>query len=277
LKSFFFVPANNTKFIEKSQELPSDFIVYDLEDSILKQEFDTCLKNLSSLKIQPRHYVRFRFFDDDNKLDEKKFEALIKIGFTHFIVPKFVDVAQTEVIKAFLMNGNIDNVDFLLLVENPLGFFNLFTTLKSNFINITGLGLGSHDYCNTMGMQHTSSNLYFARQIILNHAKAFNLDAIDTVSVNFENDSDFHDESYNAFQMGFTGKFLIHPRQLKILNEIKYYTDEEVQEAINVYPRILDLQEQKSSIFRYNGKVYEKPHINRIINIIKWKNSYGNK
>lgn len=272
LKSFFFIPANNLKFIDKSKDILANYIIFDLEDSILDQDINNCIANLSSVKIKPNHLVRFCFFDDFNFLRDKEFQTLLKLGFSHFIVPKFAGITQIKLIQRYLQNQKLKKaVDFILLVEQPKGLFELYQTLKSNLITINAIGFGSHDYCNAIGMQHTEQNLYFARQMVLNHARAFNINAIDTVTVNLEKEKEFIEESLCAFRMGFDGKFLIHPQQLKLLNGLKYYTDEEVEEAENVYDRILDILDQKVAIVRIDGKIYEKPHISRIVNIINWK------
>jgi citrate lyase beta subunit len=278
LKSYFFIPANNLKFLKKIKELPANYIVFDLEDAVLGKELNECFSNLSSIKIEPNYFVRLQFFDNETLLNEIEFNFLLNLGFKNFIIPKYSGVEQARVIGTFLQKYKCgQGISFVLLVEDPLSLLLLLESLKCKPINITGLGLGSHDYCNSMGMKHSSHNLYFARQLILNYAKAFDLDAIDTVSVDIEADLEFCNESLDAFNMGFTSKFLIHPRQLKNMNEIKYYTNEEVEEAEKVYDKIIAIKTQKKAIVRIDGKVYEKPHVNRIINIIKWKNTYGSK
>jgi len=65
--------------------------------------------------------------------------------------------------------------------------------------------------------------------------------------------------------------------QLEQIHSIKYYSDEEVAEARELYPKILEMMHNKTSIVKLNGKIFEKPHINRIINIINWNNRYGSK
>lgn len=272
------MPANNLKFIKKSKEFLADYIIFDLEDAVLGDELELCFQNLSSIEVQQNHFVRFRFFNDNQTLNGNDFEKLLKMGFRQFIVPKFSGISQAQTIQVFLKEKkHIQDVSFIFLLEDPTGLLSIYETLKSNLIKVKALGLGSHDYCNAMGMKHTNSNLYFAKQIVVNHAKAFNLLALDTVSVNIEFDEEFKEDSLSAFNMGFDGKFVIHPQQIKLLKELKYYTEKEVDEAEKVYKQILEIQDQKIAVVRLNGRVFEKPHIKRIINIINWKNNYGNK
>ncbi len=272
LKSFMFVPANNLRFITKSNELLADYIVYDLEDAVLSDELDMCFNNLLSVQLESNQLVRFSVFDENSNLNERDFEQLLKLGFRKFVVPKFSGVYQAEALKGFLEKYNsYENVSFVLLIEGPGSLLSIYDVLSRNLINVNAIALGSHDYCNAMGMKHTDSNLYFAKQMILNHAKAFGIEAIDTVSVNIEDDVEFKSESLDGFNMGFDGKFVIHPRQVSLLKGVVYYTPEEVLEAELVYDKVTDIVDKKTAVVRINGKVFEKPHVKRIINIMNWK------
>lgn len=42
-----------------------------------------------------------------------------------------------------------------------------------------------------------------------------------------------------------------------------------------VYDKVIDILDKKTAVVRVNGKVFEKPHVKRIVNIMKWKNKYG--
>lgn len=278
LKSFFFVPANNAKFIAKSKGINADYIVFDIEDAVLGQEIELCFSNLSLLEIADNHFVRFRFFDAKNNLNDNDFNRLLGMGFHKFIIPKFSGLCQAEIIRDFIeKTGYSNNLTFCLLLEDPFGLLSVYETLQKNIIPVFAIGLGSHDYCNSIGMKHTQANLYFAKQMILNHAKAFNALALDTVSVNIGDDQEFIDESLTGFNMGFDGKFVIHPQQVRLLKEIRYYSEDEVAEAERVYDKVMEIKDQKAAVVKIGDKVFEKPHINRIINIINWEKNYGNK
>ena len=52
LETYFFIPANNQKFIKKSIEISSDFIIYDLEESITNSEMTESINNLKQVNIK---------------------------------------------------------------------------------------------------------------------------------------------------------------------------------------------------------------------------------
>lgn len=280
LKSYFFIPANKSKFILKVNELHCDYFVFDLEDAILNTEIESSLDNLSKVSIQDNYYVRFGFFDEFTELNEKLFSQLLSLGFRRFVIPKFYSKEQLVYVKDFLLEKglNLNGLEFILLIESPLGLLNIVESLQSTSLKVSAIGLGSHDYASEMRMKHTDYNLYYARQLVLNTAKAFKIDALDTVCVNISSDSEFIHETKQSFDMGFDGKFLIHPKQMDLLEQIEYYSLAEIQEADKVYEKIIEIKNKKKSIFKIDGKIYEKPHIERIINIVNWKEKrYGSK
>jgi citrate lyase beta subunit len=273
LNSYFFIPANNKKFIDKAGELDAHAIVFDLEDAIGPSEIEDSMENLRGITLRENHYVRLSFFANENyELNEKIFSKLLAMGFRGFVIPKFRSEKQVHVLNSFLKHSGLakHEVRFILLVEHPAGLFELIPVLKEGLINFMGVALGSHDYADALGMKHTLQNLYFGRQFVLNLAKAFDIDAIDIVSLETTDYSLFNNECLDGFQMGFDGKFLIHPGQLKSMNSLRYYSHDEVEEALAVQAHLDDIRTGRSPVIRINGKAYERPHVNRLEKIIKW-------
>ena len=129
---------------------------------------------------------------------------------------------------------------------------------------MTGIGLGSHDYTDVIGMKHSLEYLSYARNHVLNMGKAHNLITIDIASMNIKDDQNFKDECLDAFNMGYDGKFILHPNQLNLLNEVEYYSSTEIDEAKKVYLDICKIADDSEAIIYIDGKVYEKAHIKRI-------------
>ena len=75
------------------------------------------------------------------------------------------------------------------------------------------------------------------------------------------------EEAIKSKNLGFTGKGAIHPKQIKILNNIFTPTFQEVKKA----QKIISLFEKSSSgLVLYEGKLIEKPVLRemyRVVNI----------
>ena len=278
LKTFFFIPSDKEKFVRNVSSIDADCFVFDLEDAIAIHETKACLERLNKLELHDNYYVRPRIeFNKGNIPNVKMLNELIDIGFRKFLIPKISKLDELKNLQKVLMlkeNYEFEKHQFILLVEDPLCLMNLKEIVKSKIINITGITLGSHDYTNLMGMKHTPYYLFFARNYVLNVAKAYDLIAIDIASMNISDEQEFSSECIDAFNMGYDAKFVLHPQQLEVINNTEYFSKEEVKNALEIYEEIKTMDLVKFSVIKVNGKLYEKPHLKRIMKIIEWnKNS----
>jgi citrate lyase subunit beta-like protein len=78
----------------------------------------------------------------------------------------------------------------------------------------------ARDYCADLGILRSPSRLelLYARQKLVATAVAAGVQAIDLVCVDFKNDSILQEECTEGSNWGFTGKQVIHPRQVAIVN-----------------------------------------------------------
>ena len=85
----------------------------------------------------------------------------------------------------------------------------------------------------------------------------------------------FRKEVEESISMGFDGKFIIHPRQLDILNAYPFYSKGDFEEA----EQVLDEYERlgNPSVFVFNGRAIEPPHIENYSKIKAWRLKYGKK
>lgn len=271
MESYLFIPGNNPRFLSKIQTLKPDYFVVDLEDSIADGEIDAAIKNIIPLAGRNDVYVRIPFKKDAPAEQFHALTPLLEAGFTKYVIPKIEGrehlALPVDYLQAGIARRNVA-LDIIALVENPVALMNLKDICSHS--NVRAVGFGSHDYCAAMGMEHTSHNLYYARQTVLNIAKAWGRTPLDIVSVNLNDDDGFCREVMEGFSMGFEGKFLIHPKQLELLKGLRFYSAAEVEEAKRVSSHIMDVVSGKKALVEVNGKVYEKPHVSRILKILNW-------
>jgi len=280
LKSFFFIPSNNEKFIRKVNSIDADFFVFDLEDSISNYEIKSSLDKLKKIKLNDNHYARLRFGSfKKNNSESIILSHLINLGFKKFLVPKISDLDELKKMKSYLeahIQYEFEKYQFILLVENPRCLINLKTLINGKMINITGVTLGSHDYSSSIGMKHISQYLSYARNYVLTIAKAYELMAIDIASMKIESRNEFSNECIDAFNMGYDAKFVLHPQQLELLKKTKYFDNKEIKNALDVYKKIESIDFDKFSVVKLNGELYEKAHIKRIKKIVEWYRAIEN-
>ncbi|RZL47524.1 MAG: hypothetical protein EOP00_11705 [Pedobacter sp.] len=259
LDTYFFIPGDKEKFINKIDSLDADYIVIDLEDAVSLQNKEGAFELTMSVVPQKNHFVRIPFFD---KCYSE--ELLIKL-LQHFegriVVPKLREQSELKQISELLPQLDLR---MIILVENPICFINLPDILKVYSSHIQGVGFGSHDFCSITGIKHTLENLsHYKRQLVL-YTKAFNVDYIDGVDLDLKDFTQFKNECVFAFEIGSNGKFLIHPSQIEVLKNVKFITDAEMEQLKAVYEKVKNIPEDSIEVYTINEKVYEKPHIIRI-------------
>ena len=269
--SYFFIPSDKISFIEKVPKLQADFFIFDMEESVSTNAFNSCIGNLRSLQfIRGNFFVRIPINYCECHEAVNIIDSLYQLGFRTFLLPKLETCQNFDGLIKQIPNNILKQIKFGLLVESPR-FLIEFYTVACTFQNLISLVLiGSHDYCNTMGCRHTEDNLLYIKQKLLSECKALNIPLIDCVSTDFTDTDKFEEECVRSCNSGFEGRAIIHPNQLEAFNRARYYTKEEVIEAVKVKAIVDKIDKKSFSTLNVDGKLYEKPHIKRIYNIAEW-------
>ncbi len=275
LKTYFFIPANRHDFIANIDSIDADFFILDFEESVAIANKQESIDAFPPIVIKQNYYAR-PYFGNTNTIQTHFFEELIARGFRKFVLPKIDSILQLQII-ADACGFNLEEISCILLVESPKCLLNLQQIIENSPLTIEGVALGSHDFAMAMHMEHTLPNLQFARQQVLCIARAYSIECIDIASMDIQASNIFIDECSQSVSLGFESKFTIHPKQLDAIKKIQWYTNEQVSEAYSIYSHIEKLDYNTFSVVSANGKLYEKPHIERFKKIIDWSRKYGNK
>jgi citrate lyase subunit beta/citryl-CoA lyase len=270
IKSYFFIPADKANFIKKIPDLGCDFIVFDMEESVNEKSIENCISNLSSIDINHNYTVRFPISYSNIDQNSFEIEKLYSFGFRRFTLPKIESLEELEACIDFFTERKLSDIKFDIYIETPLALLNAKEMVIKAKSKIESILIGSHDYCNILGCKHTNENLTYLRQHLLAIGKAYGINVVDIVSPNIKDIEVLKKECIESFEMGFDGKALIHPLQLEAFSNAKYFTETEVKEAIKVSEEINKIGLDKFSIVKINGKIFEKPHLKRIFEIVEW-------
>jgi citrate lyase beta subunit len=268
--SYFFIPTDRRKFIEKVDSIDSSFFVFDMEESVNNNNINVCIDNLSHLKVKSNYFLRFPFKYKKISEDKELLLKLINIGFRKFSLPKIETFEDFYNTSNFFKSHKLKDLKFGIYIETPLALINARSIVEQGKEEIDSILIGSHDYCDAVRCKHTKDNLLYLRQKLLTIGKAHDIAVIDMVSTNINNLELLKDECIESFNMGFDGKALIHPKQLEAFNNAPYYSESEIVEATLVNNELSKTGLDGFSIIKINGKVYEKPHLRRIFEIVKW-------
>ncbi|KAF8630935.1 hypothetical protein AX17_005292 [Amanita inopinata Kibby_2008] len=240
--------------LEKSLVTNSDMIIYDLEDSVPPSPVDKTnarirLSNFLLQKEFPtidRNAVRINdvttpFFRDD-------IHQIVSTSISAVVVPKVnstadLDAVSRELHQLFKKSPRKVPVRIITSVESAKAVWNLSSIArwKSKYGALSGgvlsaLLFAAEDYCADTSIIRTPSRheLLYTRSQIVVAAKAFGLEAIDMVCVNYKDAKTLEDECQDGRKLGFTGKQAIHPSQVEIIQSIYVPTAKEIERAAKI-------------------------------------------
>ena len=229
MRSYHFVPAHNRRFLERIPDLAADRFVLELEDGVGDNEKEEARRNselfLSQVKARD-YFLRVNPLDSEHWKEDLKMLLRLK-ELPSIVLPK-VETVQEVRDAATLLHG-AKEVRFLTLIESFSGLASCRELAR--IPEVMGLGIGMEDLMSeTVHAQIDLESLVSGVQLeVVLAARAAGKVAIDTISTTIRDENQFREECKRSRSRGFHGRFLIHPMQISIANEV-YAPSSEMEE-----------------------------------------------
>jgi citrate lyase subunit beta/citryl-CoA lyase len=161
-------------------------------------------------------------------------------------------------------------------VESAAGVLNAKEIALSSK-RLTGIALGAEDYVTDLrtGRSPEGVELLFGRSMVLLAARAAGIDAIDTVYSDVNNEEGLRKETALIRQLGFDGKSVINPRQIKIVHEIFTPSEREIRNALAVVEAIKEARARGAGVTALNGRMIDKPVLIRAERVLDLARAAG--
>ncbi|XP_068186041.1 citramalyl-CoA lyase, mitochondrial isoform X2 [Antennarius striatus] len=133
-----------------------------------------------------------------------------------------------------------------------------------------GVVFGSDDFCASIGATRTegAGELLYARQKVVVTSKAFGLQAIDLVHIDYKDLGGLRRQAREGALMGFTGKQVIHPGQVQVVQEEFSPHPQRVQWATELIAAFEQHQKEGKGAFTFRGVMIDLPALKQAQNII---------
>jgi citrate lyase subunit beta/citryl-CoA lyase len=259
--------------IEKAQNLTMDVLVLDLEDSVPAAEKANARAMARDAIAGPtlkgqRVFVRINSIGSG--LMEEDLQAVITPGIDGINLPKpscADDIRTVEaIIERLEKERGIEKGHIKLTpwIETAKGLINAFE-ISSASPRIVGIIFGAEDFTLDTGMQRTEQGdeLLYPRMAVVFAAKAAEVIAIDTPYNNFKDEAGLIREATLARNLGFEGKYIIHPSQIEPVNLAFRPSPEEVEHARRVVEAFEAAEAQGFASTSVDGKMIDTPQANR--------------
>lgn len=278
LRTLLFVPGNRSNFIEKARTLPADVLCLDLEDSVpfaekaaARELVKGCLEGLA-LKGQ-KVYVRIN--SGSTGLHRDDLEAVVSKSLDGISVGKAEsadEMKELDVLIGMLertRNLEVGRIKIIPWVETAMGVTRAYEIARATR-RIVGIAFGAEDFCLSMGIERTkeATEQFYARAAVAIAARAADVLALDTPYGDFRDEEGLIKDAKAAKQLGFKGKFCIHPSQVEPVNRFFGPSPEEVAYARKVVEAFDAAVAQGFASTSVDGKMIDIPVAERAKKLI---------
>lgn len=273
------LPGHMMKFLEKAATSEADEIMADCEDAcplsakgpevrgVIVQAFTTLDWGTKFVTFRPNN-TQSPFFEGD-------LEHIVKGAVDKFhgiIVPKTFLPEQIERVDELLtkfeaQSGWKTKIQIEALIETAQAVENAYQIATASD-RMASLVFGIADYAADIGVgdAYTDQNIRFlyAKQRVINAAKAAGLDAIDNVHLQLRDLDALRRYSAESFGYGFDGRWALTPNHLQIINEVYTPTADQIahaQKVVELYEAADTEQKLGAIVDPDNGEMIDEATI----------------
>ncbi|MBV8931578.1 MAG: CoA ester lyase [Kutzneria sp.] len=230
LRSYLYVPANDTDKVGKALASDADAIVLDLEDAVALDDKDvardTAAAVLAASPVKPT-YVRVNAADTGRMMEDAA--AVAGAGLAGIRLPKAEDPAVVSKVARLLADANCA-APLHLLLESALGLERGYA-LATAAPTVRAIALGEADLAADLGSSDPMT-MDAARTRCVATARAAGLAApVQSAHGRIGDRDGLLTSCLRGKQLGYFGRSAIHPGQIDVINEAYLPTEAEVRAA----------------------------------------------
>lgn len=270
-RSLLFIPANNPSMLQNADIFMSDGIIFDLEDAVAMNEKDNA-RNLLEVYLRTSQSlpktICLRVNDVFTPFIDDDLELLLTDKIDYLVLPKanidalFIVDHKLREIEAL---NHLNQTKLICLLEDSTGI------IQSNEIaihpRVEGLLLGAEDLTKELEIERTlgGEEILFPRSRVIYAAASQGILSIDTPFTDINNLDGLEIDCQKAKHLGMKAKTAIHPSQIEMIHQVFSPSKEAIEWAKGV---MKIHKEENLSLFQYQGKMIDKPVIERAKKII---------
>jgi citrate lyase beta subunit len=263
------MPGDDRRKIEKATTLGVDCICMDMEDGVaVSRKADA-----RSIIAQAMRELNFgeserciRINSIGSGLESFDLIAALAANPDSIVVPKVESADQvrwtSDHIESYELSSGrkVGSVRLLAGVETAKGVMNL-RRIASADRRLEAIIFGAEDYAASIGARRTmeGTEVLYARQAVVTACVANDLQAIDMVFIDFKDKEGLRIEAEQAAGWGFSGKQVIHPNQVPVVQKAFTPSEDEISYAKRVVDTFEASQREGRGAYALDGKMIDMP------------------
>ena len=265
-RSVLYMPAANTRALEKARTLAADALIFDLEDAVAPDAKEQARDNVvmaARSKGYGRREIAIRCNGLSTPWGKADVAAIAASGADAILVPKVESAVDVAAIVALLdQAGAPRTMAVWAMMETPLGVLRA-EEIAASHKRLRLFVMGTNDLVKDMRARQTPMRLPMitALGIGMLAARAHGLAILDGVYNDIQDSEGFRAVCRQGLEMGFDGKTLIHPSQVEPCNEIFAPSDAELAMAGKIVTAFKAAQAEGKGVVTVDGRMIENLHV----------------
>ena len=275
LRTLLFVPGNKQRVVDKALASNADALVLDLEDSVAaadKQLAREIIRETLAKRGSGAPQLWVRVNGTASGLVENDLDAVVVNGLAGIMFPKADSVDDIRRLDDSI--GLRENaagiaagtVKILPILETGKGIFRVFEIATASD-RVAAITFGAEDYTLDVGAIRSKEGqeIFYARSAVVAAAAAARVQAIDTVFTDLDDEEGLIADCWFGRRLGFSGKNLIHPKQIEPVTKVFSPSPEEISYA----RRVVDaFNASGTGVISLDGKMIDPPVYERARRIL---------
>ena len=200
-RALLFMPGDSRRKIEKGAGMDVDSIIMDLEDAIALTQKEVARQSVADA-LREVDFGRSEALVRINQIIpgwiyKQDIEATVSARPAGYVLPKVEEASQIQHISDILTAAEekhrfpLGSIKLLAIIETAKGIVNL-KEIASSDKRLQTLIFGAEDLAGDIGAVRSQEGyeVFYARSAVVTHAKAFGLQAIDTVFIDLTADNE---------------------------------------------------------------------------------------
>ncbi len=278
LRCLLFAPGIDRRKIDQAFLSGADAVILDLEDAVAPGEKDRARQVVQEVFQSPGlppTYVRINGVETRHGL--RDLQVVVRTGLAGIMLAK-AETAE-DVRKVSWLTGLLEeerglvrgSTELVPFIESARGIENA-GAIASACPRVKKLAFGGNDYTADIWTSYSGdgTELFYARAKLVNASRAAGIETpLDTVCPFIKDTDILREDAKRARKMGFQGKLVIHPAQVRPVLEVFSPTADEVAAAQKIVAAYEAAKAAGTAVIQLEGQMVEAPIVARAKQIMR--------
>nr|WP_320147543.1 aldolase/citrate lyase family protein [uncultured Anaeromusa sp.] len=283
-RAMMFVPGNNPGMLQNAGIYQADTVILDLEDSVAISEKDAA-RDLVYQAIKTIAYpceVGVRINHISTPYGRTDLEWVLPAKPDLVRLPKAESAEEIQEIDAIITAAEEANgfepgsIRMMAAIETAKGLRQAYEIATASS-RMEALAIGGEDFLADLKTSRTrhGGELAVARGQLVLAARAAGVQVIDSVFSDIRDEEGFIAETTRIKEMGFDGKSVVNPRQIKLIYQIFAPAEKEIDLAERILEAYQEALAKNSGVISLNGKMIDTPVVLRAERTLAYAKALG--